>query len=154
MLEQLTIVSALGSAVIGGLLFAFSTSVMRALGKLPPAQGAAAMQWINVLILNPLFLTIFVGTAVICATVAGLAALQWNGAASAWRLAGALLYVVGTVGVTMACNVPRNNQLAGVTADSPEGERVWARYLPEWTLWNHVRTLAAVAAAALFMLSL
>jgi uncharacterized membrane protein len=154
MLEWLTIASALGSAVIGGLLFAFSTSVMKALGKLPPPQGIAAMQWINITILNPLFLLIFMGTAAGAGIVAVLALSQWDGAASAYRLAGSLLYIVGTFGVTMACNVPRNNALAAAKPGTPEAERVWARYLPEWTFWNHLRTAAAVAAAALLILSL
>jgi uncharacterized membrane protein len=30
----------------------------------------------------------------------------------------------------------------------------WRRYVQEWTWWNHVRTLAAVAAAALLTFDL
>jgi hypothetical protein len=51
----LTFLAALGSALIGGLFFAFSAFVMRALGRLPPAGGIAAMQSINVAVLNPVF---------------------------------------------------------------------------------------------------
>ena len=45
---------------------------MQALARLPPAQGIAAMQSINVVVINPLFLTVFLGTAVdfVCATIA------------------------------------------------------------------------------------
>jgi uncharacterized membrane protein len=35
----LTVLAAVGSALIAGLLFAFSTSVMKALSQLPPEQG-------------------------------------------------------------------------------------------------------------------
>jgi uncharacterized membrane protein len=56
--------------------------------------------------------------------------------------------------VTMAFNVPRNNALAAVDPASPEGVRVWAGYLPGWTAWNHVRTVAALAAAASLTLAL
>jgi uncharacterized membrane protein len=39
----LTVVTALGCGLNAGALFAFSTFVMRALGRLPAAQGIAAM---------------------------------------------------------------------------------------------------------------
>ncbi len=44
---------ALGSALVAGVFFAFSTFVMKALGRLQPEQGIAAMQSINVTVLNP-----------------------------------------------------------------------------------------------------
>jgi hypothetical protein len=58
------------SAVIGaglnaGLFFIFSVCIMGALARLPAEQGIAAMQAINVVILNPLFLLVFMGTAVL-----------------------------------------------------------------------------------------
>jgi len=43
----LTLVSALGCGLIAGVFFAFSAFVMKALARLPPAQGIAAMQSIN-----------------------------------------------------------------------------------------------------------
>ena len=51
--------SALGSALVAGIFFAFSTFVMKALGRLQPEQGIAAMQAINVTVLNPWFFTVF-----------------------------------------------------------------------------------------------
>lgn len=50
--------------------------------------------------------------------------------------------------MTIVCNVPRNNALAAVDPASAEGARVWAGYVTSWTAWNHVRTAAALAAAA------
>ena len=61
---------------------------------------------------------------------------------------------MGTVGVTIAGNVPLNDALAAVSPGSAEGATLWAKYLTDWTLWNHVRTLAAFVASALFTLSL
>lgn len=66
LLFALRLVSALGSGLIAGVFFAFSTFVMTALARRPPAEGMAAMQAINVAVLNPLFLGVFVGTAVTC----------------------------------------------------------------------------------------
>ena len=48
----------------------------------------------------------------------------------------------------MACNVPRNERLKALTAESPAAHEYWRTYLREWTRWNHVRTAAALAAAA------
>jgi uncharacterized membrane protein len=68
-------------------------------------------------------------------------------------LAGALLYLVGTIFVTIAFNVPLNNKLASVKPSSTEGASVWAHYLSAWTSWNHLRTVAAFAAAACFIMA-
>lgn len=62
----LKLISALGSGLMAGVFFAFSTSVMKALDQLPPNESIAAMQSINVAIINPLFLSVFLGTAVGC----------------------------------------------------------------------------------------
>jgi uncharacterized membrane protein len=69
MLDLVTLLSSLGCGLIAGAFFAFSTFVMKALGNLPPAHGIAAMQSINVVVINPWFLTPFIGTAVVCAFV-------------------------------------------------------------------------------------
>jgi uncharacterized membrane protein len=65
-----------------------------------------------------------------------------------------MLYLAGTIAVTMACNVPLNNKLARVQPESDEGAIFWQRYLSDWTAWNHVRTIAALAASASFIMAL
>jgi len=61
---------------------------------------------------------------------------------------GSLLYLIGTILVTIVFNVPRNDALAAVNTESADGARLWAGYVTSWTAWNHVRTAAALAAAA------
>lgn len=150
----LTLVSALGCGLIAGVFYAFSTFVMGALGRLPAAQGAAAMQSINVVVLNPWFLGVFMGTAAACGVLGVASVFAWDRPGAAWLLAGAALYVVGTFGVTIVFNVPRNDALAAVNPASAEGAELWARYLREWTMWNHVRTAAALAATAALIVAL
>jgi uncharacterized membrane protein len=65
-----------------------------------------------------------------------------------------LLYLLGTVLVTMVFNVPRNDALAGLDPNSGEAASLWVRYVAEWTAWNHVRMVAALAATAAFILAL
>ena len=62
--------------------------------------------------------------------------------------------VAENIVVTMAFNVPLNNKLAATGAKSAEGASVWQTYLSNWTAWNHVRTIAALAACASFLLAL
>lgn len=150
----LAIALIVGSGLMAGVFFAFSTFVMKALAQLPAAQGVAAMQRINVVVLNPMFLGCFMGTAVLGLLAIGLAVFDWRGVASAWMVAAGLLYVLGCFGVTMAFNVPRNEGLARLDADAPEATGYWPRYVREWTFWNHVRTVAPTLAVVCAALSL
>ncbi|WP_395846195.1 DUF1772 domain-containing protein [Cystobacter fuscus] len=150
----LTVLAALGCGLMAGLFFTFSTFVMRALSRLPPGEGMAAMQAINSAILNPLFFTLFFGTAAVCLWAVVASLLRWHHEGSACRLAGGALYLVGGLLVTAVFNVPMNEKLAATPSSSPEAAALWSSYLTNWTAWNHVRTVASLAAAALLTLAL
>ena len=152
-LSFLTWCSALGSGLIAGVFYAFSSFVMPALRQLPATQGIAAMQAINRTALTPAFLGVFVGTAV--ASLA-LGVLSFWGVAdgrSGLRWAGCAAYLVGSFGLTCACNVPRNEVLAQLDAASASAATYWQVYLSEWTAYNHVRALASLAALVLLVLA-
>lgn len=153
-LSVLTLICALGSGLIAGFFFAFSICVMKALEALPPSQGIAAMQSINVVVINRWFLTAFFGTAAACLVAVAASLLNWHDPRAAYWLVGAGLYLVASILVTMVFNVPRNNALAAVAANSVEGATLWAGYLITWTHWNHVRSVAALLAAASFTMAL
>lgn len=148
------VVAALGCGLMAGLFFAFSVAVMKALGRLPPAEGMAAMQSINATILNPLFFAAFFGTAAACALGMIASLLHWQNPGSGYLLAGGALYLAGDVLVTVLFNVPLNNRLARSASSDAGSDGVWAGYLARWTAWNHVRTAAALAACALLILAL
>lgn len=149
----LTISSATGAALMAGVYFAFSTSVMGGLGRQPEPSGIATMQSINEVILNPLFLLLFVGSGLSCAALAVTA--LFSDQSYPWvRIAAAVLFVVGSLVLTGAVNVPLNDQLAAVDPASAHGIEVWRDYLDRWTAWNHVRAAtSAVAATALVIVS-
>jgi uncharacterized membrane protein len=147
LLLSLTLVSAIGCGLVGGIFLAFSSFVMSALGRLAPEQGIAAMQSINITVLNPLFLGLFMGTGGLCILLIILGALRWHEPGTLLVLAGAVLYILGTIAVTMICNVPMNEVLAAAEPGSTEAARLWRGYLQDWTMWNHVRTIAAMLAA-------
>ena len=150
----LLFVSAVGCGLMAGVYFAFSVFVMTALSRIPAASGVAAMNSINVVILRSLFMPLFFGTTVAALVVAALALLRWGTPGAPAMLAGGVLYVLGMFVVTMARNVPLNSALQAADPSSADGAAVWARYLREWTLWNHVRTVASTAACAAFIAAL
>ena len=94
-MESLITATAIACATMGGVFFTFSTFVMQALTRLPPAQGMAAMQSINIVAVTPVFMTALFGTAVACLAVAVSAVTDWRGESSAYLLAGSLTYVIG-----------------------------------------------------------
>jgi uncharacterized membrane protein len=148
------VTAVLGSALIGGVFFAFSSFVMKALERVPAPQGIAAMQSINVVVLNPSFLGAFMGTAVLSLGMAALAWTDRGGPAAVWFIAGAVCYLVGTFLVTVFGNVPLNNRLAAVGAAEAGAAAVWAQYLNRWTMLNTVRTVAAMSAALMYLFGL
>lgn len=150
----LTYGAALGSSLVAGIFFAFSAFVMKALGRLPPQQGIAAMQAINIAVLNPVFLAVFFGTAGLCLLLAVMAFFRWGEDWTLLLLAGSMLYLVGTILVTIVGNVPLNDALAAAAPESVEGKELWRHYLGRWTAWNHVRTVAAFVATAFLILAL
>lgn len=157
-LEPLVVVvaflAALGSALVAGIFFAFSTFVVKALARLPGAQGAAAMQSINVTVLNQWFLVAFVGTGVLSLVAMGAASLRWGEPGMTALFVGGGLYLAGSFLVTLFCNVPRNKALESLAPDDPGLLEAWPRYVSGWTRWNHVRTAASLAASACFVVAL
>jgi len=153
-LTLLTFVCAIGSGLIAGLFFFCSISLMPALGKIPEPAGIAAMQSVNVVIINGWFMAAFFGTAAasLLAVIAALA--RWSDPRAPYWLIGGALYLIGTIFVTMRFNVPRNNALAALAPASPEAIQYWKYYLSSWTAWNHVRTIASLLALAAFVLAM
>ncbi|MEN8129452.1 MAG: anthrone oxygenase family protein [Pseudomonadota bacterium] len=150
----LTLCSVLGCGLMAGVFFAFSTFVMRALARIQPAQGIEVMQSINRTVINPWFLGVFLGTAAVCILLAGSALWRWHQPSAVYLLAGSLLYLIGTVLVTIVFHVPMNDALESVEPASNDASGQWAGYLPKWTAWNHVRTTAALLGAASLTLAL
>jgi uncharacterized membrane protein len=143
------VTAALGSGLIAGLFFAFSTFIMKALALRPPAEGMAAMVSIDRVILRSLFMPVFFGTALLGVVIA-IYALIVPTPASPWLIAAALIYLLANIAVTMLWNVPLNNAIerADPAADN---SALWAHYLDRWTKWNHVRTIACLVASGLFI---
>jgi uncharacterized membrane protein len=150
----LTLVTALGCGLNAGVFFAFSTFVMSGLRRLPAAQGIAAMQSINVTAVRPAFMSAFLGTGLASIAVIAAGVSTWDDSFGPYLVGGGAAYLAGTLGLTIAYHVPRNDALAKVDPESPDGAAYWERYQAEWTAWNHVRAAAALGAAAALAIAL
>ena len=150
----LTLLAALGCAMMAGVFFAFSAFVMKALARLPAELAIGAMQAINVAAVTFAFMAALFGTAVGCGALAVWALFAWDERFAPYLLLGSSLYLLGTILLTIAYHVPRNEALARVEPHSAEAESHWRRYLSGWTAWNHLRAATALAAAATLTIAL
>ncbi|MFJ3301623.1 DUF1772 domain-containing protein [Streptomyces sp. NPDC086549] len=150
----LTLLGVLGTGLVAGVFCGFSTFVMRGLASLPPAQGVAAMNAINMAAVTPSFMLVFAGSAVVCTVIAVVTFVLWPDDGKVELLLGSALYLFGSFGVTVAANVPRNNTLGELDPDTREAASYWPTYVRQWTVWNHVRTVASAAAAVVYVLAL
>jgi uncharacterized membrane protein len=150
----LTLVTALGCGLVAGFFLAFSACVMKALARLPAAQGLAAMQSINVVVINVIIMGALFGTGGACVVLIVGAVLDWGEPYAVYLLIGGAVYVAGAILLTGAYNVPRNDAVARLDPNSPDAADHWRRYVKEWTAANHVRTLSSLASATLLTIAL
>lgn len=139
------VAAVLTTGLMAGLFAAFSYAVMPGLGRLGDAEFVAAMQRINVAILNGWFGICFGGALVTTAVAAVLHLAPGRRAALPWIVAGLVLYVL-VLGVTMAVSVPLNDELAAAGSADPAAAR--AAFETVWVRWNVVRTVLDTAAFA------
>ena len=152
--RTLTIAAAVGCGTVGGVLFAFSAFVMAGLTRLPPAQGLAAMQSINVTAVRPPLMIALFGTAAACVALAVLTLRSWGQRPVMLVLAACALYLIGTIALTAGYHVPHNDALALVDPSATDAADRWRAYASGWTAWNHVRAGASLLASLLLILAL
>lgn len=148
-------VSVLAYALVGGIFLAFSDFIMRSLARTGGVGGIEAMQIINREVFRWIFMSLFLGLGPV--SLAGIIFGLMNLATPAGvliALAG-LVYLVGCLGVTIVFNVPMNDKLGRMDLGSATTREYWTgTYLPRWTFWNTVRTVACAASALLLIFGL
>jgi uncharacterized membrane protein len=153
----LTSAAVIAGAAAAGMMYVFSTFVMRGLNRTDPVEAITVMRGINAEAnSNPAFLLAFFAAAVLAVVVGVIAAVQLGRPGSWIILVGAVFGVVGAI-VTMAFNVPLNNHLDGVdpaALSAADAAREWQAFFTPWTAWNHVRTATAFIGATLMLIGL
>jgi uncharacterized membrane protein len=142
-------------AMVGGVFLAFSDFIMRALSLTSGQGGVEAMQTINREVFRWVFMALFLGLAPVSLLIAAYGAFVIGHGAGVLMMLAGLMYFLGCFGVTVVCNVPMNNALAGMETSATETRVYWTRtYLPRWTFWNTVRTIACGLSAAMLLFAL
>lgn len=137
-----------------GLFFAWSISVIVGTRKVGDFTYLEAMQSINREILNPYFFAVFFGSllALILNTY-----YQRDDNLQFWIvLLAALIYLIGTIGVTGLGNVPLNNQLELLQLNelsATELKDFRLHYELSWNRYHGFRTVAAVASFLILLIS-
>ncbi|WP_370401509.1 DUF1772 domain-containing protein [Sulfitobacter sp. JB4-11] len=145
----------LAYALVAGVFLAFSDFIMRSLAATGGIGGVDAMQTINREVFRWVFMALFIGLAPVSLLISAYGGIfMGNGPGMVMMLAG-LLYLIGCFGVTVFFNVPMNETLAGMDPTADATRDYWTgTYLPRWTFWNTVRTVASGLAAALLLFGL
>jgi uncharacterized membrane protein len=144
---------ALWSAIVGGIFWAFSDFIMKALVRAEPASGIEAMQQINKTVIGTQFVA---GILLIPVLSIALAVYAWGsmtGLPLFALLLAAVVFVPSVFLMTLAGNVPMNNRLAALDHTSEEGTAYWALYGRRWTRLNHVRSFGSVATAVIYLVA-
>jgi len=147
---ELGLGTAVASAVMAGVFFAFSSFVMTALGNINSAEGIRAMQRINIDVFCWTFSLLFFGLPIASLGLGIYAVWQWSEPGSVYYFVGSIVYLTGCFLVTAASNVPLNNALARVDPYTDKASNEWRTFLVAWTRWNHVRAAACLIACIMF----
>lgn len=145
------------TALIAGLFYSYACSVNLGLGKLTDGAYLSAMQSINRQIQNPIFFMSFMGTLLFLPISSWMEYSYSGFSNSFWLLASAaVVYVIGTFGITIAVNVPLNEALDKFVISSASIEQLAAQrksFEIPWNRYNTIRTVAAIIALILAIIS-
>lgn len=150
------LLAALTTALMAGLFYAWSISVMPGIARLPDSGFLSAMQEMNRAILNPLFLLCFLGAAALLPAAAFLHYGQPLTVRFWLLLAASVLYLIGVIGVTMGGNVPLNNALDICniqTASAKELAGMRSSFEGAWNRLNTIRTLCVTLSVLLVIMA-
>ncbi len=139
------IITAVLTALIGGLFYAYSCSVVLGLGKLSDTEYLKAMQNINREILNPVFFMSFMGTVIFLPVSTFL--LRGQQPVFIFLLLATLAYAIGVFGVTIAGNVPMNDTLDKFDISGSTTEvirKMRENFENRWNFLNNIRTVFSV----------
>jgi len=144
------------TALVAGVFYGFAVSVNLAFAQLPDAAYIEATKAINVAIVNPAFALSFFGAPVLLPLAAWMNARPVFTRRSGYILAATIIFLIGSFGVTVAANIPLNDQLADFSIAGASAAQLHAMrtgFAEPWNHWHLVRTLAGVVAMVLLVMA-
>ena len=149
-------ITATTTALIAGLLYAYSCSVNIGLGRLVDAEYISAMQSINKAIQNPLFFISFMGTLLLLPLCTYLHYNQPLSNRFWLLLMSTAVYIIGVIGVTALGNIPLNNALDQFNLSTASAEAIAnqrAQFEGAWNRFHTVRTIASIISLVLVIIA-
>jgi uncharacterized membrane protein len=137
--------------LMAGVFGLYSNAIMPGLRRTDDRTFVAAFQSIDRAINNPGFIATFLGAPALTALAALLHFTDEGRPVLAWIVAALVLYLLVFV-VTIAVNVPRNNEIkaAGDVDRITDLHGVRERFNEaRWVRWNHLRAFASLLAFGL-----
>lgn len=141
------------TGLMAGIYLAFSAVIMTSLNELPALHAAQAMNKINDVIVNTIFLPIFFGSTLWYAGLIVWSSADWQSGTSGLIILSALIYIVSTFLVTAFGNLPMNNKLKAIESNETLLVDYWKKYQHSWSRLNHIRTLSSTVAIAFLVAS-
>src|SRR5687767_8188759 len=143
MITTILVIAATTTALMAGLFYAWSCSVMLGIARLSDKEFISAMQVTNRAIQNPIFFAAFFGAPVflVISTV-----LFYGEPQRFWfLLAATIIYLIGTFGVTVFGNVPLNNTLDRFDLETVAEEEIAEQRVNFEGRWNNLNTIRTVS---------
>ncbi len=136
---------------IFGFFYAWVCSTMWGLDAADPRVAIEAMQEMNGSVRNAVFAPAFFATPFVGLVTAAAWRRAGDRRAARWFAAASAVYFVGGLLLTMAINVPMNEDLAEtvIPTDRATAEAVWNDYSGDWQIWNIARTVCSGVALVL-----
>ncbi len=144
------VITATLTALIAGLFYSWSCSVMLGFARLKDKEFVSVMQQTNRAIQNPLFFISFLGAPILLPVSTFLS--SGTSPRFALLLAATVIYLTGTFGVTVFGNVPLNNALDRFDLESATDEEISRRRANFERRWNNLNTIRTVTSTLALIL--
>ena len=123
-----------------GLLFIFSIAVNPGLARLSEEEYYRAMKLINQVIINPIFLLVFIGPTITMPLLTYMSRNDSN--MFIFTLITTIVYFLGVILITIFKNVPLNNKLEKLNSEQFKDVFLW--YKKPWNFWHNIRTFFGI----------
>ena len=145
------VVTTLSSGLMAGLFYTWSISVTPGLAKVGNENYLQAFQSMNRAILNPAFFIFFMGLVILLPLLSYLYYQSPISAQFWYIISAAVLYIVGTMSVTIVGNVPMNNALEVLQIESMNPEQMTTFRLGFESKWNKLNMIRTVCSSLAFV---
>lgn len=143
-------------ALTAGFLFAFAVVAMPGLKKLKDGEFIRAFQEMDRIIQNnhPLFMLVWVGSVLFLIAAAIIGFTHLESLPRNFLLAATVLYIIGVQAPTVALNIPRNNAIQRVNADTANATALHQARIDfedGWNRSNQFRTVMSITVTAILL---